>query len=329
MDTTLDFSRWREKPLGLAYRRWVIVSYGLRQVTRTRFSKILIFAAWMGALFIGAVCFSFSQSVASGGWLESLAANLGARPLAIAKAVGGLVLLYPDVCIHTLYTWVFWLQSYVGLGLSLIAMTTIVPQLVTRDRASHALTIYLSRPLTSLDYLLGKLGIIVCVLGLVWTGPLICGWLISLLLSPDRDFFFYSLKPLGSALLFNGIGLVTLASIALGVSTLNKSSRNAVGMWVGLWLVGSAIAGFPGTPDWLRSASFSRDLSVVRQEVFRLDSALISAAQTLPIVDKNFSANLERLGRKQEPEGTRTALFGLACLAGLSSFAFFRRLRAE
>lgn len=329
MEATLDFSRWREKPLGVGYRRWVIVSYGLRQITGTRFFKLLLFFAWSTALFIAAVCFSFSQSVASGGWLESLAANLGVRPLAVAKAVGGLVLLYPDVCIHTLYTWIFWLQSIIALILCLVTLATLVPHLVTRDRASHALTIYLSRPLTSFDYLVGKLGVVAGVVLMVWTGPLLCGWLLSLLLAPSRDFLIYSLPPLGRALLFNGLGLATLATVALGVSTLNKSSRGAAGMWIGLWLVGSVIAGFPNTPDWLRCASFSRDLSVVRQEVFRLDAALASAAETLPIVDQNFARNLERVGKQQQPDGTVGALLGLAGIAGASCFVFFRKLRAE
>lgn len=329
METSLDFSRWKEKPHGVNYRRWVILSTGLRQVLSTRFFRFMLVVAWATAFLVAATIFCFSQSVASGGWLETWAANFGPRPEAVAKAVGALVLLYPDLCIRGLYTSIFWLQSFAGLWISLIAITSLVPQLITRDRASHALTIYLSRPLTSSDYLLGKLGIIAGVLGLFWTGPLLCGWLLSLLVAPNRDFLLYSLFPVGRALLFNGIGLVVLASIALGVSAANKSSRNTILLWIGLWIVAGAVANVPHTPDWLRRASFSRDLREIRQQVFRLDTAFIEAVDTLPLIDRTFTRSLTRAAEKAAPQDASGAAGGLTVLVILSSVVFFRKLRPE
>ena len=329
METSLDLSRWKEKPNGVAYRRWVIISTGLRQVLSTRFFRIMLFVSWMSSVLVAACVFCFSQSVASGGWLETWAANFGRRPEAIAKALGALVLLYPDICIRALYTSTFWLQSFAGLGLSLIAITSTVPQLITRDRANNALIIYLSRPLTSTDYLLGKLGIIVGVLALFWTGPLLCGWLLSLLMAPNRDFFLYSLSPLSRALLFNGIGVVALASIALGVSALTKSSRNTILLWVGLWIIASVVASLPHTPDWIRRASFSRDLVEIRQQVFRLDTALLDAVEALPLIDRNFTQALAKAGEKAAPQDVPGAVAGLTVLVVLSSVVFFRKLRPE
>ena len=43
METSFDLSRWEEKPLGVAYRRWIIVSAGLRQVLRLRLFRVLLF----------------------------------------------------------------------------------------------------------------------------------------------------------------------------------------------------------------------------------------------------------------------------------------------
>lgn len=329
MEIGLDFSRWREKPLGVSYRRWVITWNGLRQILRSGFFRVLLFLGWITSVVIAGGVFCFSQSVASGGWLETWAANFGRRPEAVAKALGALVLLYPDICIHTLYTWLFWLQSFAGLGLSLVVLTAIIPQLITRDRASNAMTIYLSRPLTSTDYLLGKLGIIVGVLILFWTGPLLAGWIFSLLLAPNRDFVLYSLAPLGRALLFNGIGLVVLASIALGVSALTKTSRNTILLWVGLWVVTWMVASMHHTPDWIGRASFARDLAQVRQEVFQLDSALKEAVESLPLLDRNVSQTLSRVGDKMAPTDAAGAAGGLAVLVVLSSVVFFKKLRPE
>lgn len=329
MESSLEFSRWKEKPNGVNYRRWVIVSTGLKQVLQIGFFRVLLVVAWISSFLLAGTIFVFSQSVASGGWLEALAAGLGPRPEAIAKALGAMVLMYPDLCIHTLYTFVFWLQSFAGLWLSLLALTSMVPQLITRDRAGSAMTIYLSRPLTSADYLLGKLGVIVGLLALCWTGPLLFGWLLSALLAPNRDFLLYSFSPLGHALLFNLIGLVVLSSIALGVSALNKNSRNTILWWIGVWILAGMVADVPHTPNWIRRASFSYGLMELRQEVFRLDAALLESVQTLPLIDRNLTRSLTRLGTKAAPTDTKGAAAGLAILALLSSAVFLKKLRPE
>ena len=329
MATSLDLSRWREPPKGVGYRRWTIVSTGLRQLSGNRLFRQLLFLAWTAGVLIAAIGFLFTQSVASGGWLESAAANFGPRVEAFATALGGLVALYPDICIHGLFTLVFWLHSYLGLGLSLVALTVMVPQLVARDRASNALTIYLARPLTSTDYLLGKLGMIVGVLLLLWTGPLVLGWLLSVLLAPDRDFIAYSFSPLLRALLFNAIALVVLATIALGVSALNRSARNTIILWIGLWIIAGAVASVPDSPVWLRRASFSRDLSEVRQTVFRLDTALTDAGTKLPLFNQRFADNLTQSGQRAQATDFDGALAGLGVLTVLSSAVFLRKLRPE
>lgn len=329
METTLDFTRWTEKPLGVAYRRWVIASTGMRQLFATKFFRGLLLVAWTAGLLMAVAGFLFSQSVATGGWLETFAARLGPRPEAIVSAFCAFVLLYPDIIVRGLYTMIFWGHASLGLGLSLVALTAVVPRLVTRDRASNALTIYLARPLTSLDYLLGKFGIILGILLVVWTGPLLFGWILSVLFAPDRVFIVYSLVPLGRALLFNLVGLVVLAAIALGVSSATKTARNTTLLWIGLWIVAGAIANIPTTPGWVRHASFSYDLRQLRGEIFRPDEVLAEAAKSLPMMDRNVTDNLSEASRVLETESVTGPAVGLAVLVGLSCVVFFRRLRPE
>ncbi len=329
MDSRPDLSRWREKPRGVAYRRWTIIYTGLRLLFRTRFFKVLLSSAWMGGVLIAAAGFVFSQSLASGGWLENLATKAGPRSEAVFTMVTGLVTLFPDIVVHGIFTVIFWLHSYLGLWLSLLALTALVPQLITRDRGSNALIVYLSRPLTSTDYLLGKLGIIVGVLVLVWTGPLLCGWLLSMLFATDRDFIIYSFSPLLRALLFNGIGLVSLAAIALGVSALGRQARTTVAVWIGLWIILGTIAGPPVTSIWIKRASFTHDLSEARQTVFKLDTALSDAAAKLPLIDQKFVSNMAKAGEKAAATDSNGSLAGLGVFVVISSFVFLRKLRPE
>jgi len=329
MENSLDLSRWREAPRGIAYRRWTILSTGLRLLLRTRFFRILLALAWTGGVLVATAGLLFSQSVSSDGWLATLASHLHPRMEAVASALGGFVFLYPDICIRGWFTLVFWLQSFLGLWLSLVALTVVVPQLITRDRASNAFTVYLSRPLTSADYLLGKLGMIAGVLVLMWTGPLVFGWLLSMLFAPDRDFLVYSFAPLLRALLFNGIGLVSLAAIALGVSAVSRTSRNTVILWIALWLILGALGAPPHAPGWLRRASFSHDLGEARMTVFRLDEALGEAGDELPLANRRFAESLIRTGQKAHADDSAGALASLGIFCIASSLVFFRKLRPE
>lgn len=329
MDASLDLSRWREAPRGVNYRRWIIASAGLRQLTRLRFFKILLAVSWVAGALIALLGFAFAQSIADGGWLETLATSIGPRLQAVVSALGAFVLLYPDIVIGGFYTLVFWLHSFVGLWLSLVALTVVLPRLITRDRATNALTVYLARPLTSADYLLGKLGTIVGVLALVWTGPLVFGWLLSVVTAPSTDFVAYSFRPLLNALFFNGIALVALAAIALGVSAISRTSRNTLVVWIGLWIVLGFITVGPRTPLWLQRSSFTHNLTEVRAGILRPDAALLAAAEELPLTNRQFADSLARAGNRTQASDFVGALAALGGFVVLSSFVFLRRLRPE
>jgi hypothetical protein len=204
-----------------------------------------------------------------------------------------------------------------------------VPQLVTRDRASNALIIYLSRPLTTGDYLLGKFGMIVGLLLLVWTGPLLFGWLLSLLLTADRDFVAHSIPPLLRALAFNGIALVVIAPIALGISALARSSRATIAIWIGLWVVAAGLAKFPESPAWLQRASFNENLAEVRLRVLPVSDVLTEAVTKLPLLDAETVRDLNRLARQTRTAEFNGAITGLFVLVVLSGTVFLRRIRPE
>jgi ABC-2 type transport system permease protein len=329
MEASLDLSRWREMPNGVGYRRWTIVSTGLRQIFSTRLFRILIGVAWIAGLALAGLGFLFAQTVATGGWLESLASYVGPRAEAFSSALAAFILMYPDLCIGGWFTLIFWLHSYLGLWISLLALTAVVPRLITRDRSTNALTVYLSRPLTSGDYLLGKLGIIVGVLVILWAGPLLFGWLLSVAFAPNSDFIVYSFSPLWHALLFHLIALVTLAAIALGVSALTKTSRATIVLWIGLWLILGGMAQPPGTPQWLRRMSFTQNLDEARRGIIKLDTAFSTISEGLPMLDRNFARNLTEASGKIRTGDFKGSLAALGAFVALSSFVFLRRIRPE
>ncbi len=326
---SLDLSRWQEKPRGVAYRRATIIRTGLQLLLRTRFFKIIVIVAWTAGFGIAVLGFVFNQAISSGGWLQLAARHMGADTEAVVMALGGLLLLFPDIVVSGLFTVIFWLHSFAGLWLTLLALTMVVPQLIARDRATQALTIYLSRPLTSLDYLLGKLGLVVSTVLLVWTGPLLVGWLVSLLFATDRDFVVHSFGPLGRALLFNGIALVALSFLAVGVSAVGRTSRVTLITWAALWLVCGTLANIVGAPAWLQRCSFTQNLSEIRQEVLRLDAAFLAASEQLPLLSREVADDMAKAAAKAGATDAGNALAALALFVALSGVVFLRRIRSE
>lgn len=328
-EPSLDFNRWNEPRRGVNARRWVILSTGLRQLMRLRFFKLLMILAWTAGVLVAVAGFAFTQTLSEDGWLARLAISAGPRPAAVMQAVSALLLLYPDILVSGMFKAIFWAHSHIGLLLSLVALTILVPQLITRDRSSQALTIYLARPLTSRDYLIGKFGIIVGVLLALWTGPLLLGWLLSLLFAPDLVFARYSLGAMSEALAFNGICLVVLASIAFGVSALGKTAASARLWWIGLWILMSIIAGHPNLPDWVRHASFSYDLKLMRDEVFSMDSVLTDAAEIMPMLNADLASEMNQVSTFLGTDNTGGVVTALAIMVIGSSLLFLRRIKPE
>lgn len=295
----IDYDRWQGTRRGVAARSWAITQTGLRQLMRYRFFKILLFLGWVGGFAVALLGFGLSQALSEGGLVAEFTSRAGPRAEAVMQAVSALLLIYPDLLITGTFKAIFWMHSELGMLLSLAAMALLVPQLITRDRASQALTIYLARPITSRDYLIGKLGIIVGVLLHLWTGPLVGGWLFAMAIAPDTLFITHSLKALGVALAFNAVALVVISALAFGVSAIAKTAARARMAWIGLWIVMGVIAGHGRVlPDWIRNLSFVHDLHIIRDEIFAMRDTLMDAASVVPILSDRLAANLTEVANQ-------------------------------
>jgi len=99
--------------------------------------------------------------------------------------------------------------------------------LIARDLRTNAIQLYLSKPLTQVDYILGKFAIIAGIGAILLPAPALLLFLMEVGLSNDTSFllsnFWVPLAILGySAVVITGAGLVTLA-----VSSITRSARYA------------------------------------------------------------------------------------------------------
>jgi len=120
-----------------------------------------------------------------------------------------------------------------------ILTVIVAPPLISRDLANNALPLYLCRPLSRTEYVLGKMAVVVFLLSLITWVP---GLLIFLFQASLGGFawLWANLWMVGAIFLGSLVWIVLLALIALAVSAVLKWRVVASGAMVGLFMVPSA-----------------------------------------------------------------------------------------
>jgi ABC-2 type transport system permease protein len=108
---------------------------------------------------------------------------------------------------------VFVVTVYVGAGL------------IANDRRANALQIYLSKPLTRVDYVFGKLAILMAFLLLITWVPAIMLLIVQVLFAGNFTFVRSHAYLLPAITLFSFVEVVTFSTTMLALSSLSTSSR--------------------------------------------------------------------------------------------------------
>ena len=153
--------------------------------------------------------------------------------------------------------------------------------LIANDRRANALQIYLSKPLTRVEYVFGKLAILVVFLLLVTWVPAMVLLLVQILFAGNFTFLLSNLYLFPAITLFSFIEVVTIAMAMLALSSLSKSARYVGILYTGLFFFTTALWGVltfalgamhtrpgqgrPGV-SWI---SLSADLTQVGNAIFR------------------------------------------------------------
>jgi ABC-2 type transport system permease protein len=122
---------------------------------------------------------------------------------------------------------------------SFILTVLVAPPLISRDLANNALPLYLSRPLSRVEYVLGKMGVVVFLLSLITWVPGILIFLFQACLAGIS--WLWANLWMSWSIFFGSITWIILLSlIALAVSALVKWRVVASGAILGLFFVPSA-----------------------------------------------------------------------------------------
>ncbi len=122
---------------------------------------------------------------------------------------------------------------------SFILTVLVAPPLISRDLANNALPVYLCRPLSRTEYILGKMAVVVFLLSLITWVPGLLIFFFQASMS-GVAWLWSNLWMTGAIFLSSMIWIVVLSLIALAISALVRWRVVASGAMLGLFFVPSA-----------------------------------------------------------------------------------------
>jgi ABC-2 type transport system permease protein len=225
------YQHWNGPLAGHAWRWLAVVRHGVRVQRRSLILRLLLLLAWLPAL-------ALVGAVAVWGLLEQQTESV----LALART-----LLPADILLDPrAYRTAVWTVAYsfffkTEMFFIMLLVVVAGPGLISRDLRFNALPLYFARPLTRLDYLLGKLGVIGVLVAAVAVGPAVFAYLVGVGFSLDlgvvRDTYPVLLASAGYGLVIT----LSVGTLILAMSSLSRRSLYVGIAWAGLWLISGTV----------------------------------------------------------------------------------------
>jgi len=156
---------------------------------------------------------------------------------------------------------VFFVTVYVGAGL------------IANDRRANALQIYLSKPLSRVEYVFGKLAILMAFLLLVTWVPAIALLLVQMAFAGNVSFLARNVFLFPAITVFSFLEVIMVSATMLALSSLSNSSRYVGVMYAAVMFFSGAVYGvlFLATRSTALSwVSFTANLTQIGNLIFRL-----------------------------------------------------------
>jgi ABC-2 type transport system permease protein len=218
-----------------------IATTGIRTILGKKLFLLVLLAAW-GQFFVRAVTFYLSANFPN---LEILAPSVETfRQFFEIQEI-----------------FVLFVTVYVGSGL------------VANDRRSNAMQIYLSKPLSRVEYVVGKLGTLVFFLLLVTLVPALALLLVEIMFSASVTFVGANLFLIPAITLYALVEVLLSAFTMLALSSLTTSARYTAMLYAGVVLFTAALFSIlfgitnSSALAWL---SFRANLDQIGDVIFRL-----------------------------------------------------------
>jgi ABC-2 type transport system permease protein len=230
------YQHWKGALSGHAWRWLAISRHGIRTQLSGRYVRLLLTLAWIpAALLVSALAVwgLFEQGILGAEWLPMFQSQgILDNPQAVRPAMWTLAFSYFFQC---------------ELCFILLLVTLAGPNLISLDLRYNALPLYFSRPMTRLDYFLGKLGVIAALVAAVAVLPAAGAYLLGVCFSLDLTVVRDTWRLLPASILYGLLIVVSAGTLMLALSSMSRRSLYVGLTWVGLFLVGWTVAGVLST----------------------------------------------------------------------------------
>lgn len=226
-------------------RWWTICSTGIRRASSSTWLKRLMFTAFFPLLFFAIPLFLFEQSTRDPAISRQLAGFLRGLPRSnmLNDSITMLAGQPSAEQFHEIRheVWSYLLLTMTGTAQSLLMLVVVgivAPPLISQDLRTRAYLIYFARPISRLEYIVGKLGIVAFFLFAVGVAPSMILYGAGLLLSPSLDVLLTTWDIPVRILLAAMFFIVPTSLVALAFSSMTTESRYAGFAWFAIWIVG-------------------------------------------------------------------------------------------
>jgi hypothetical protein len=117
------------------------------------------------------------------------------------------------------------------------------PGLISRDLRFNALPLYFSRPMSRLDYFLGKLGVIAALVAAVAVGPAVFAYLVGVCFSGDLTVIRDTYQLLLGSVVYGLVITISAGTLMLALSSLTPRSLYVGIAFAGIWIVSMSVSG--------------------------------------------------------------------------------------
>jgi len=238
-----SYRHWEGKLKSHSFRWWVVTYEGLKVMLRRKLFVLLILVPAIILFFVfGGIIYGVNTY----------------------GFIGNLGLINPEFFFRFCF-----MQTFFILMICIFAGSG----LIANDLKSNALQLYFSKPLTRLDYVVGKIAIILIMLECITLVPGILLFIEHSVLSQDLTFLRENYWLIGAIFLYSLILNVPITFLTLALSSITKNNRYSAIILMGI-ILGSPVLGtlLKATfrADWTNYVPYWYNIGVLGRNIFGL-----------------------------------------------------------
>ena len=240
----IGYREWQGERSPAWTRAWVVASTGVSLVWRGMWIKrllmLMVMPSLVAAIFVGI----FEQFASSNSPQNEVVRMILSGPSSAQMASeAGLNLDQirqdPSQARHFAWTYILFVLFRYPQSVGMILLVGLVaPRLISFDLRSRGYLLYLSRPLTPAEYVLGKAGVLCVLLFSIVTLPSLAIYVAGLCLSTDAGAIWMTWDIPFRIVVASIVLVLPTTAIALALSSMTQESRYAGFAWFAVWILG-------------------------------------------------------------------------------------------